>query len=223
MSKKRTTETQRNDKLVVERSADEDPAFATARAILDPPFRHGVTAAQIHKTQFGSIDGAPGLGDYADALIAKGAAAAKGDLAFISEMLAAQAITLDSVFTEMTRRMAINMGEYLGATETYGRLAFKAQAQSRATLDLLAKIHQPREQTVKHVHVNQGSQAVVADHFHAGAKENEKTNKQCHATGAAGERAALPSPDPARDGMPIPLYQRETQMSYARRDEPRSA
>ncbi len=46
------------------------------------------------------------------------------------------------------------------------RLALKVKANSRATLETLAKLHQPREQTVRHVHVNEGGQAVVADNFH---------------------------------------------------------
>ena len=135
------------------------------------------------------MEGGPGHCDYGDAIRANADAAAKGELAFASRMLAAQAMTLDKIFTEMARRMALNMGEYLSASETYGRMAMKAQAQSRATLEALAKLHQPREQTVKHVHVNEGGQAVLADHFHAGGQENAKSNKQSHAAGAAGERA----------------------------------
>src|SRR3546814_3872668 len=60
----------------------------------------------------------------------------------------------------------------------------------------------PREQTVKHVHVNEGGQAVVADHFHqhTGDRENGKSVKQSDATGAAGTIAALPSSDPLGNG-----------------------
>ena len=67
--------------------------------------------------------------------------------------------------------------------------------------------HRPREQTVRHVHVNEGGQAVIADqfHHHAGGSENGKSVKQCHATGAAGESAALSGPDAGGNGMPIPL------------------
>lgn len=89
-----------------------------------------------------------------------------GDMAIASRLLAAQAITLDSMFTELARRTAFNMGEYLDAAERYGRLAQKAQSNSRATLEALVKAHQPREQTVRHVHVNEGGQAVIADQFH---------------------------------------------------------
>ncbi|OYU35259.1 MAG: hypothetical protein CFE35_09710 [Novosphingobium sp. PASSN1] len=42
----------------------------------------------------------------------------------------------------------------------YMRLALKAQAACRSTLEALARLHQPREQTVKHVHVSEGGQAV---------------------------------------------------------------
>jgi hypothetical protein len=80
--------------------------------------------------------------------------------------LAAQAITLDNMFTEFARRACLNMGEYVNATDTYARLALKAQSNCRATLEALAKFHQPREQTVRHVHVHEGAQAVVADQFH---------------------------------------------------------
>jgi hypothetical protein len=58
---------------------------------------------------------------------------------------------MDSMFTEFARRAAINMGQYLETAERYGRLAMKAQGNCRATLETLAKLHQPREQTVQHV------------------------------------------------------------------------
>ena len=39
----------------------------------------------------------------------------------------------------------------------------KAQSNCRTTLEALAKLHQPREQTVRHIHVNDGGKAIVAD------------------------------------------------------------
>jgi hypothetical protein len=127
--------------LKVHAKEDGDVATATAAAILAPEFRHAMTASQILKPQFGSMDGSPGYSDYANVIEAKGDIAAKGDLKFASRMLAAQAVTLDTIFAEMARRMALNMGEYLDATETYARIAMKAQAQGRATLETLAKLH----------------------------------------------------------------------------------
>ena len=176
-----------NNALNVPKKDDESATLATAKAIMRPDIRHGITAAQVLKAQFGSNEFSPGIADYGDAIGEKADAAAKGDLAFASRMLAAQAMTLDTIFGEMARRMALNMGEYLGATETYGRIAMKAQAQSRATLEALAKLHQPREQTVRHVHVNEGGQAVIADqfHHHAGGGTNSRIDDQSHATETA--------------------------------------
>jgi hypothetical protein len=127
--------------------------------------------------------------------------------------------SMDSMFTELARRTANNMGEYIDAAERYGRLALKAQSNSRATLEALAKLHQPREQTVRHVHVNEGGQAVVADHFHnhTGGNENVETVKQPHATRAAGEGPALPSSDPLREGVPITSDKGQETVQDARR------
>lgn len=207
--------------LDIRQGRDETTERAAARSILAPAFRHAVAASQILKPQYGSIPGKPGYGDYADEISATGDAAERGELAFASRLLAAQAVTLDNVFTEMTRRMALNMGEYLGATETYARVAMKAQAQCRATLETLAKLHQPREQTVRHVHVNDGGQAVIADEFHnhPGAEINEESSKRSVATGAAGQCATLPSPDPLGYGVPIPGSERQAAMQDAWRDE----
>jgi len=212
--------TEPNNALKVRKATEETEALATAKAILSPDFRHGMVVSRLMAPQMGSADSGPGLGDYGDAIGQNGDAAAKGDLAFASRMLAAQAVTLDTIFGEMARRMALNMGEYLGATETYGRIAMKAQAQSRATLEALAKLHQPREQTVRHVHVNEGGQAVIADqfHHHAGGQENGPICDQSHATGTTGASPALLGADPFGNGVPIPSREGQEAMQDARRD-----
>jgi hypothetical protein len=156
----------RDDTMNVPKEKDESERVAIAKTFLRPGFRHASALSTLHGKQFGQPDYMPGLGDYANALRALGDKAVQGDLALASRMLIAQAMTLDSIFAETARRMAINMGEHLPAMEIYARIAMKAQANSRATLETLAKLHQPREQTVRHVHVNEGGQAVIADQFH---------------------------------------------------------
>ena len=100
------------------------------------------------------------------------------------------------------------------------RLALKAQANSRATMEALAKLHQPREQTVRHVHVNEGGQAVIADqfHHHAGGRENGQTADQPHATGAGatGSGPAMLGHDAQGSGVPIPGNQGAEQVPDAR-------
>ena len=61
--------------------------------------------------------------------------AASGDLQTLERMLSGQAQTLNMMFTELARRAALNMGQHMQAAEMYLRMAFKAQAQSRATVD----------------------------------------------------------------------------------------
>lgn len=217
-AKAKTPAIQKNDTFKVNRSEGEAEGFATARAILAPHFRHAVTASSLNKTQFGDMEGCPGLGDYSDAFRAKGEQAIRGELEFVSRMLASQAITLDNIFTELARRMAMNMGQHINATDIYARHAMKAQAQSRATLEALVNIHRPREQTVRHVHVGQGGQAVVADqfHHHAGGQQNGQSPEQSHEQRTRGP--AMLGADPCGNSVPIPGGEREAAVSDARRD-----
>ena len=124
-----------NNSLRIAPGENDSNALATARAIMAPSVRHGMANAQLLQKHFDGSPSAPGFGDYAQALRERGDKAADGDLAFVSRMLAAQASTLDTIFAETARRMAYNMGEYMGAAETYARIAMKAQAQCRATLE----------------------------------------------------------------------------------------
>lgn len=195
----------------------------TARNMLKPDFRHGHAAQTLLHAQLKDSGFEPGLGDYADAVTEILDKAAQGDLLFASRMLAAQAVTLDNIFAETTRRMALNMGEHLSATEAYARMAMKAQAGSRATLEALAKLHSPREQTVRHVHVNEGGQAVIADqfHHHTGGQENGQAIEQPHATRTvpAGPSAALPGPNPLGETVPVPGGEGQGALQDARRGQ----
>lgn len=58
-------------------------------------------------------------------------------------LLVAQATSLNLIYTDLTRRAARNMGEYIHAAERYMRLALKAQAQCRATIETLAALKNP--------------------------------------------------------------------------------
>ena len=78
---------------------------------------------------------------------AKAARVQRGDLSEVEATLAAQAVALDAIFNGLAKRAAQNMGQYMGATETYLRLALKAQAQCRATLETLAGVKYPKAPT----------------------------------------------------------------------------
>lgn len=205
--------------LPVEKRADEKVGRTLARLTLDPQTRNASVAMTFGGAMFGDTH-RPDIVQSSAALAEAIEAAGKGDLGLASRVFASQAITLDAMFTELARRAAMNLGDYPQAVERYARLALKAQSNCRATLEAMAKLHQPREQTVRHVHVNEGGQAVIADqvHNHAGGSENAKASKQSHATGAAGASAALPSPDPLGSRVPIPGSERQATMQNARRN-----
>ena len=96
-------------------------------------------AATVQAFGKGTV-GEIGITEAVHALRERADAMSRGDLSGAEAMLTAQASSLNAIFAEMARRAAANMGEYLSATETYLRLALKAQAQCRATLETLATI-----------------------------------------------------------------------------------
>ena len=206
-------------KLEVEKRTDERIERTLARITLDPQTRNANLAMSFGSQMF--VDQLkPDISESSAVLGEEIQMAMKGDLSLASRIYTSQAISLDALFTEMARRSGNNMGQYPDAADRYMRLSLKAQAACRSTLEALARLHQPREQTVKHVHVNEGGQAVVADHFHhqAGGKQNAKSNEQSHAAAPAGERPALPCPDPLGSGLPVPGRERAKAVPNARRD-----
>ncbi len=67
-----------------------------------------------------------------------------GDLSGPEAILTAQAVALDTIFNEMARRAALNIGQHLSAMDVYMRLGLKAQSQCRATLQTLGELNNPR-------------------------------------------------------------------------------
>ena len=75
-------------------------------------------------------------------------------------MLVAQADALNAIFTELARRSALNLGEYLEASEKYMRLALKAQAQCRTTIETLAAFKNPPLVIARQANISTGHQQV---------------------------------------------------------------
>ncbi len=68
-----------------------------------------------------------------------------GDMSHFESMLASQAIVLDSIFHILSSQAQQNIGHYAGATDTYLRLALKAQTQCRSNIESLVTIKSPRQ------------------------------------------------------------------------------
>ena len=181
------------------------------------PAAHGMAALRLYnKGSFGAIDTTETY-----LVMQEHVKAAKGgDITHYRAMLAMQADALNSIFTELARRAACNMGEYINASQIYLRLGLKAQAQCRSTIKALDRLTTGHVQTVKHVHVNEGGQAVIAEefHHHTGGQKNVQIDEQPHETGAIGASSPLLSSDPLGQGVPVPSRAGEAAMQDARRD-----
>lgn len=84
----------------------------------------------------------------------------EGNLAELEATLTVQSVTLDTMFNELARRAALNMGEHLTATETYMRLALKAQSQCARTIEVLAAMKNPPIVYAKQANIAHGNQQV---------------------------------------------------------------
>lgn len=195
------------------------PSQHMADLRLRPQFRNAFLAYTLGQTILG--DTRPDPADLMAAAEREAAKAADGDKTLASDILTAQALSLDALFTDFAHRALLNRADYPDAFNRYMALALKAQSSCRTTLEALAKLHQPREQVVRHVHVYEGGQAVVAEefHHHTGGR-NAGSVEQAHAAaraGDAGMRAALPSPNPIGQPVPSASGTREAAMPHARR------
>jgi len=82
-----------------------------------------------------------------------------GDMVSVEAMLYGQALTLQTIFTELTRRAANQ--DHMSQFQTYLTLALKAQSQCRTTLEALAEIKNPRPVAfVKQANIANGPQQV---------------------------------------------------------------
>ncbi|MCZ2096756.1 MAG: hypothetical protein LC121_10940 [Anaerolineae bacterium] len=133
------------------------------------------------------------LSDCIHALRDKTRAVNRGDLSSVEAMLIEQATALNAIFGALSRRAAMNVGEYINAADRYMRLALKAQSQCRATLETLATIKAGPAIFARQANVAvNGPQQVnngVSGAERAGARAGESESAKTELLGASyGER-----------------------------------
>lgn len=111
--------------------------------------------------------------------------------------------------------------------QLYGNLAVKLQRTFTAQIEALGRMRGKGQQTVRveHVTVHSGAQAIVGDiHQYGprGAGGRSTSEDQAHGTTQPAASTSLPSPDPLRDGVPLPGDE-ERPMPAARRPRDRRA
>lgn len=143
--------------LMVERAGNETEEDTNARMMLAPAVTDSVVLRMFSQ---------PALPSHIDATLSASvmaeriAAVNSGDLTGLVGMLTSKAIALDAVANEFLRRASLNMGAHLQATETYVRMALKSQAQSRACIEAIAEIKNPRPVFARQTNIAAGPQQV---------------------------------------------------------------
>jgi hypothetical protein len=127
-----------------------------ADTAIHPAVSAAATVLKFAKGTFGELE----VSETAEALIENVQAVKAGNLSGPEAMLVSQAHSLNAIFTELARRSAVNMGEYIEASEKYMRLALKAQAQCRATIETLATLKNPPVVIARQANISAGPQQV---------------------------------------------------------------
>lgn len=173
-----------------------------ARNILNPTIRGAVTAQAFSKAH-GDTD----LQSLVTELGNQVGKVTSNDLLRAESLLITQAHTLDGIFNELARRAAMNMGEYIKATDTYLRLALKAQSQCRATLETLAAIKNPPIVYARQANIANGPQQInngVSGQVRAGAHAHGDIPIQPNELSGGGNELL---PDARASGFTIPANQ----------------
>ena len=139
----------------------------------------GIGMSAMAMLRFAGIAGEQSLADLVAALKKRVEAVNDGEMEDVEVMLMGQAIALQAVFASLANRAALNAGEHLQATETYMKLALRAQSQCRATLETLATIKNPPLLYARQANVTTGPQQIN----NGVAREIESSQIQLSGTG----------------------------------------
>ncbi len=150
-----TERANRSNTLVNRLKPGQTPAAGSAEMLVGGLAANAITAVGFSR-QLGELD----LTECVAALVTLTQRVKDGDLRDAESLLTAQGVVLNTIFTELTRRSLVNMGDYLDAAERYLRLALKAQSQCRATIETLALMKNPPLVFAKQANIAHGPQQV---------------------------------------------------------------
>lgn len=144
----------------------------------------------------------PSTDDMAKVVAEIASRARSGEMGDMVDVLSSQVVAVNAMFARMMGKATENMGHHLEATDRYFRLAMKAQAQTRATVETLAKMLSPREQIVKHIHIdNRNGQAVIAENVQRRGNGIGENDTQPRAIDAP--CPPVPCSDPFGEAVPV--------------------
>ena len=171
--------------LPVSRLPEQSPAQALSRTALRP----AINGAVVVKAYQGNLLGKDvDMSELVKGLSDSCKRVNDGDLSTLEAMLVSQATALQTVFTSLVCRAQVQTQQ--GHLEAFMGLAFKAQAQSRATISALVDLKHPRQATfVKQANIAHGPQQV--NNGATGELPGEKAQARTHGENAASEQNKL--------------------------------
>ncbi len=172
MAKKKKAKKRDPKGLTVEAHKSETKEEAMARASINPVAR---ASAAVNKWPvIGGVD----IADLVVVLDKQCKAVKEGDMSNMEVMLAAQAYTLDAMFNRLL--IIAKNAEYVNNLETYLKMAFKAQAQARATIEAISAVKNPpvaryvNQANIAHGHQQVNNGISQDTDPRAGEKQNPK-------------------------------------------------
>ena len=146
----------KEDQLRVPQAPGKSRERSIADLAVHPVVSAACTVKDFAKGSFGKV----GSTELMEAMQEAVSSVKAGDLSGPEAILVSHAHALSAIFTELARRSALNMGEYLEASEKYLRLALKAQAQCRATIETIATLKSPPVVFARQANISAGPQQV---------------------------------------------------------------
>jgi len=140
---------------------------------------------------WGAFAGDPDLKAVADEMRSQAQTVVDGNMAQAEVMLYGQAMTLQTIFTNLARRAAVNDG--LKQFQVNMTLALKAQAQCRATIEALALVKNPMPY-IRQANITNGPQQVIIGNASAtGISTQSATHQNTAIANDGAGRTALTS------------------------------
>ena len=165
--KKKTATKNKSNVMQIMQEKGKSPERQLAEMSLSAPVLNAVTTQTFSQNMMGEIN----ITEAVSVMREKVSNVNAGNLNDLEATLTAQTVSLDTIFNELARRSALSMGTNMQVTESYMRLALKAQSQCARTIEVLSAMKNPpvvfaKQANISHGHqqVNNGMQQAMPTH-----------------------------------------------------------
>lgn len=143
--------------IVVEMRPGDDADQKEAEAIVGPYLTNAIAYGMSMKGTVGELD----LSRVMKAMVDSAKRIKANDFSDVEGMLMSQASVLNGMFADLAQRAALNRSSgHFEAAQAYLKLAFKAQNQTRMTLETLSAIKNPPVVYARQANIAHGPQQV---------------------------------------------------------------